>query len=97
MNSFPAVQSVARAFSLLAEINRIGTATVGNLHKQTRIPKPTIVRLLETLIGQGYVFKDHRMGGYQVTSKAAELSSGYHSAPLVLEAGRPWAIDLTRR
>jgi IclR family mhp operon transcriptional activator len=97
MHSFPTVQSVARALKLLAEINRIGTATVGDLHRRTQIPKPTIVRLVETLMGEGYVYKDHRMGGYQVTGRAAELSSGFHSAPMVLEVARPWAIDLTRR
>jgi IclR family mhp operon transcriptional activator len=37
------------------------------------------------------------MGGYQVTGQAAILSSGFHGAPLAIEAARPWAIDLTRR
>jgi len=82
---------------LLTEINRMGTATIRALNLRTNIPKPTIVRLLETLIEAGYVYKDHRMGGYQVTNKASELSSGYHSGPLVLQAARHWAIDLTRR
>jgi IclR family mhp operon transcriptional activator len=97
MRSFPAVQSIVRALQLLTEINRLGTATVAELHRRTQIPKPTIVRMVETMMGEGYVYKDHRMGGYQVTGKAAGLSSGYHGAPLVLEVARPWAIDLTRR
>jgi IclR family mhp operon transcriptional activator len=82
---------------VLAEVNRLGLASVRDLHSRTRIPKPSIVRLLETLIHEGYVYKDHRMGGYQVTGLAVALSSGFHSAPLAIEIGRRWAVDLTQR
>lgn len=95
--SFPPVQSVARALRLLAEVNRLGVASIGELHKATHLPKPSIVRLLETLIHEGYIYKDHRMSGYQVTGLAGALSSGFHSAPLAIEVARPWAVDLTRR
>lgn len=96
MPSFPPVQSVARALTLLIQVNRLGLATVGELHKRTGIPKPSIVRLLETLIHEGYIYKDHRMSGYQVTGLAAALSSGFHSAPMAIEVARPWAVELTR-
>ena len=97
MASFPPVQSVQRAFRLLTEINTQQVMTVGELHKRTALPKPTIIRLLETLVKEGYISGDRRFGGYQVTSQVETLSSGYHGAPLVIEAARPWAIDLTRR
>jgi IclR family mhp operon transcriptional activator len=97
MPSFPPVQSVQRALTLLSELNRQRVASVGELHRRTGLPKPTIVRLLETLVAEGFVVSDSRVGGYQVTSKVAALSSGFHGAPMVIEAARPWAIDLTRR
>lgn len=97
MASFPPMQSVARALQILTEVNRLGVASVGALHKRTGIPKPSIVRLLETLIHEGYIYKDHRMSGYQVTRLATTLSSGFHSAPLAIEAARPWAVELTRQ
>ncbi|MDC7789718.1 DNA-binding transcriptional regulator [Rhodoplanes sp. TEM] len=97
MPSFPPVQSVQRAFALLAELNKQRVATVADLHARTGLPKPTIVRLLETLIAEGYVASDKRLGGYQVTSQVTTLASGFHGAPMVIEAARPWAIDLTRR
>ena len=55
------------------------------------------VALVETLIAEGFAASDSRLGGYQVTSKVAALSSGFHGAPMVIEAARPWAIDLTRK
>jgi IclR family mhp operon transcriptional activator len=97
MPSFPPVQSVQRALALLAELNRQRATSVGELHQRTGLPKPTIVRLLETLIAEGFVASDSRVRGYQVTSKVAALSSGFHGAPMVIEAARPWAIDLSRR
>jgi len=97
MPCFPPVQSVQRALILLAELNRQRVTSIAELHQRTRLPKPTIVRLLETLVGEGFVVSDSRVGGYQVTSKVAALSSGFHGAPMVIAAARPWAIDLTRR
>lgn len=97
MPSFTPVQSVVKALDLLAEINRSGLATVGDLHRRTGLPKPTIVRLLETLIATGYVMRDSRVRGYQVTSGVNRLSAGFHGAPMVIEAARPWAAALTRQ
>ena len=55
------------------------------------------MRLLGTLAAAGLVAKGARGIGYQVTSDVLALSSGFHGGPLVAEAGRPWATDLTRR
>jgi IclR family mhp operon transcriptional activator len=95
MPSYPPVQSVVRAFGILHELNQRHVTTVDHLHKATRLPKPTIVRLLETLIGEGFVTTDKRLGGYCVTSSVQALSAGYHGGPLVVEAGRAWCMELT--
>ena len=97
MPSFPPVQSVQRALRLLAELNRQRVTTIGELHRRTGLPKPTIVRLLQTMMTEGFVSNDGRLGGYQVTSQVSTLSNGFHGAPLIIEAARPWAIELTRR
>jgi IclR family mhp operon transcriptional activator len=55
------------------------------------------VRFLETLVAEGYVANDPQLGGYCVTSLVPELSSGFHSGPLVVEAGREACAELTRR
>ncbi|WP_182422339.1 DNA-binding transcriptional regulator [Aureimonas sp. ME7] len=91
------VESVLRALSLLRELNRQRVTTVGDLHRVTGLPKPTIVRLLATLCEAQYVVNDRRQGGYHVTSNVKALSCGYHGDPLVVEAARPWAIDFTRQ
>ena len=53
--------------------------------------------MLETLMADGYVARDNMCGGYRVTCKVRELNSGYDGISRVIEASRPWAIDLTQR
>lgn len=97
MTSFPPVQSVVRASRLLQELNRQQVATIDQLHRTTTLPKPTIVRLLETLIHQGFVVADKRSGGYAIASGVETLSAGFHGGPLLIEAGRDCCLELTRK
>jgi IclR family mhp operon transcriptional activator len=95
--SYPPVEAVCRALDLLKAVNGAGVATVNALHAQTGIPKPTVVRLLETLMAKGYVARDNMCGGYRATHEVAALTAGYAGIPRILEVARPLAVDLTRR
>lgn len=95
MTSYEPVSSVLRSLDILKVLNRQSVTSVGQLHQQTGLPKPTIVRLLETLIAAKYVHRDENGCGYRVTSTVSELSCGFHGAPLAVEAGRPWLHKLT--
>ena len=97
MNSFAPVRSVERTQLILECLNRNRVTRVSDLHEETGLPKPTIVRLLQTLEQTGYVFNDRRHGGYQVTSRVTSLSAGFHCDPLVVEARRPHAARLTKQ
>ena len=90
------IRSVERAFRVLQELNLQPVSSIAQLHGKTGLPKPTLVRILKTLEDAGYVDNDPRQGGYQVTALVDSLSSGYHGDPLVVEAGRAWAVALTR-
>jgi IclR family mhp operon transcriptional activator len=91
------IQAVSRALNLLVHLNSRPLLSIAELHRATGMPKPTIVRMLKTLIDEGYVVKDPREWGYRVTAKVRDLGRGFHGDPLVIEAGKPWAMDLTRR
>lgn len=90
------IQAVSRVFTILEALNRRAWSSIGQLHQDTSLPKPTLVRMLQTLIQSGYVAKDPRQNGYCVTARVQSLSCGFHGDPLVVEAARPWAIALTR-
>lgn len=91
------IRAAERTLQILACMNRRPSSTIQDLHRDTGLPKPTLVRFLRTMARAGYVTNDQRQAGYQLTSLVSSLSSGYHGDPLVIEAGRPWAIQLTRQ
>lgn len=90
-----AVRAASRVLAVLQAMNREPHSTLHSLHGATGLPKSTLVRLLKTLTADGYVSSDPRHAGYQITSLVTSLSSGFHGDPLVVEAGRAWAIGLS--
>ena len=91
------VRAASRVLAVLQAMNREPHSTILSLHRATGLPKPTLVRLLKTLVADGYVSNDHRQAGYQITSLVTSLSNGFHGDPLVVEAGRAWALELNGR
>src|SRR5512138_1410532 len=61
-SSYPPVESVRRALEVLRTLNRLRIGTVSKLHAETGLPKPTVVRMLDTLIADGYVARDNMCG-----------------------------------
>lgn len=92
----PGIESVRRALLVLECMNRRAWSSVEQLYQDTALPKPTLVRILKTLVGAGYAARDSRQNGYRVTQGVQSLSCGFHGDPMVVEAARPWAIALTR-
>ncbi len=95
--SYAPVESVLRALDILKYLNMMRVATVADLHKITGIAKPTVVRMLETLMAAGYVARDKAFGGYRITENVQNLSDGYFGAPMVIEAAHPYALALTQK
>jgi len=96
MASFPPVEAVVRAVQLLECLNRYPVTSVAQMHRQLGIPKPSLVRLLQTLEGLGYVRRAPKPGGYLLTSKVRALASGYHSEPRIVEIVAPLLDTLTQ-
>lgn len=97
MASFPPVRAVVRAIDLLQALNRQPSSTLDALHRQTRIAKPSIVRLLQTLESSGLVRRSPQYGAYALTSLVTTLSCGFHGEPKIVEAAAPLMEELTRR
>lgn len=89
------VRAVERAIDLLQSLNRQPVSTLDVLHRQTGLPKPSLVRLLQTLIAKGLVRHAPQYGAYYVTSAVHTLSCGYHSEPRLVEAAARVADALT--
>ncbi len=95
MPSYEPLKSARRVLDVLVALNRAPTTSIRDLHAATGIPKPTLVRILETLVAAGFVARDANRGGYQVTSAVTNLSAGFHGEPMVVEVAAPLARALT--
>jgi len=97
MASFSPIRSVTRALDVLAAMNRHAFCSLETLHQQTRIPKPTLVRILETLQSKGMVSRAPPYGTYCLTAEVKTLAVGYHGEPRLIEAAAAPAEALTRK
>ena len=93
MTSYDPVIALTRGLEVLKSLNELGPASVGELHQATSIAKPTIVRMLETLVHAGYVHFLPQERQYQVTARVLLLSNGYELQHQLIRLARP----LTRR
>ncbi len=99
------VNALIKGLDILRLLNELGATQIRQLHQAAHLPKPTIVRMLETLIESGYVMRD-ASGQYRVTAKVLALSNGYDAADQLLRVAGPlldrfrqehtWPTDLAR-
>lgn len=68
--------ALGRGLRVLMALNDLGSATIGGLVAETHLPKPTVIRLLRTLMQLGFARHDTETGTYDVTPKVASLSRG---------------------
>lgn len=104
MASFKPVTATLRGLEVLAAVNRLGEASVGQIHKLIGLNLPTIVRMLETLQHAGYVGKHPDRAVYYATGRTLELSYGFAlhreltavAGPILAELAREtgWPSDL---
>lgn len=89
------VQPVLRALHILEALNEETVTTLERLHERTKLPKPTLVRLLDTLIAGKYVRRVSRRAGYSLTARILRLSDGFRHSDRVVEVARPVMHALT--
>ncbi len=91
------IRSVERAIDVLQALNRRPLSTLHDLHRETGLPKPSIVRLLRTLEAKGLAAQSSSYGTYQLLGRVKSLSSGFHHEPLIIEVAEEIMIEFTER
>lgn len=66
--------SLARGLRVLAALNDLEAATITRLVSETGLAKSTLIRLLQTLMAEGYAKRDPETATYEVTPKVASLA-----------------------
>jgi IclR family transcriptional regulator, mhp operon transcriptional activator len=91
------VRSLERGLALLVAMNRRRLPSVVELASDTRLPRPTVYRLLETLSSAGFVARSSPQDRYCLTSRVRALSDGFLEDDWVAEIAAPLMKQLTRR
>jgi len=91
------IRSVERAIEILQALNRRPLSSLHDLHCDTGLPKPSIVRILRTLEGLGLAMQSASYGSYQLLGRVKSLASGFHHEPEIVEIAEDLMIEFTRR
>jgi IclR family mhp operon transcriptional activator len=89
------VRSLERGLSLLVAMNRRKLPSVVELARDTRLPRPTVYRLLETLSRAGFVSRSSPADRFCLTPKVRSLSDGFLEDDWIAEIAAPLMAQFT--
>jgi IclR family mhp operon transcriptional activator len=104
---YKSVRGLIRGLQILQALNKNdkGRATSSELSASTGLHRTTVRRLLETLVGEGYVRRSSSDDSFRLTIKVRELSEGFTDSEWISTIATPvmgellqtviWPSDLT--
>ena len=91
------VRSLERGLAVLAAMNRHKIASVLELARETRLPRPTVYRLLETLARAGYVVRAGSADRFCLARQVRTLSDGFVEDEWISDVAAPLMGAFTRQ
>jgi IclR family transcriptional regulator, mhp operon transcriptional activator len=96
MESTRPIRALMRGLDALTVLNLRDGATVSEVAHEIRLPRTTVYRILETLCGAGYVFRDASDDRYRLTIQVRSLSEGFDDDAWVSQIAKPQLEELGR-
>jgi len=90
------VRSLERGLAVLAAMNRRKLPSVMELARDTRLPRPTVYRLLETLSRAGFVTRSSPHDRYCLARGVRTLSDGFVEDDWIADIAAPLMTQFTR-
>lgn len=87
--NFNPVAATLKGLLVLETVNSMGPAGLGAIQKATRLPKATVLRMLETLCSAGYAYYDQENRTYSLAVRALALSNNFHADQFFLRVAAP--------
>ncbi len=91
-----AIEPVRRSFAILEALSRRPQGTIAALADETGLPRPTVARLLKTLIELGYATQVSRLVGYRLTDRVLGLAQGIRFIDHFVDTAAPHMHRFTR-
>lgn len=83
------IEPVRRSFAVLEALSRRPHGTIAVLAEETGLPRPTVVRLLQTLVELGYATQVSRHIGYRLTDRVLGLAQGIRFVDHFVDVAAP--------
>ncbi|WP_428680440.1 helix-turn-helix domain-containing protein [Reyranella sp.] len=84
-----AIEPVRRSFAILEALSQRPHGTIAALANETGLPRPTVARLLNTLVELGYVTQVSRLIGYRLTDRVLGLAQGIRFIDHLVDIAAP--------
>jgi IclR family mhp operon transcriptional activator len=91
------VRALDRALGIVRILNQHNGLNASELSRLVKLPRPTVLRLLQTMAESGYVMRSQSDGCFRVSRKIRELSSGFREQDWLGSVARPFLNDLSSR
>jgi IclR family transcriptional regulator, mhp operon transcriptional activator len=85
----PVIEPVRRSFAVLEALSRRRSTTLSVLTGETGLPRPTVVRLLHTLVALGYAARVSREQGYRLTDRVLGFAESIRFVDHLVDAAIP--------
>jgi IclR family mhp operon transcriptional activator len=83
------IEPVRRSFAVLEALSHRRSTTLSMLTGETGLPRPTVVRLLHTLIALGYAARVSRQQGYRLTDRVLGFAESIRFVDHLVDAASP--------
>src|SRR3954463_3140583 len=88
-NEARGVRALERGLAVLAAMNRHKVASVVELARETKLPRPTVYRLLETLSRAGFVARSSSADRFCLAQQVRQLSDGFIDDQWITDIAAP--------
>src|SRR5271154_570237 len=89
MDSTRPIRALTRGLDALTVLNLRDGATVSEVAQEIRLPRTTVYRILETLCGAGFAYRDAKDERYRLTIRVRGLSGGFNDETWVTQIAKP--------
>jgi IclR family mhp operon transcriptional activator len=91
------IRALERGLQVFKVLQNAQTSTLQQLHRTTKISKPSLLRILSTLQREGMAYRRLYDGRYRVSAKLTHLSRNPSSADYIAEVAGPILDRLCQR
>lgn len=97
MSSSTTIRSLERGLKVLESLQETPISSLHDIHRQTQIPKPSLLRILHTLERAGLVSRRLADGRYRISTNLSHLARKRDRYDAVAEAAAPVLDRLCRK